>query len=540
MKRSLILLLLLFVLTRCAYHPPMPVRPKGPSIRVGVVWGVDSIAVTTNASYQFADDRGAFIAAGDSGEHWIVSVRDARPAVIAYRLVAGSMSSRGLARNKARDVEALGFETEVRPVGPGRALAGKDAGTSKYYRVLLSRRFATEAEAKAFRDSTKGLSDAFLVRETQEPPAGLLVLHNVSKDLEFASPLAVHFTGAPVTLDEVPVGSGYHWEQEESRLYPDTVRFCVDSDGKAAAVVLLPVERYLEGVLPSEMNAGFPAEALKAQAVASRSKALSTLGMVHPTDPFDVCADVHCQVYSGMSRESAATARAVRETAGLVLWRDGRICDAVYGAVCGGHTEDVEKVWQTGPKPHLKGVIDGSSKAVGRYGSLEREENAVRWIMDRPRAYCNTADDDVPAALSYTKKYFRWELSLRQEDLRAQVEKRLGRSLGDIRELVPLSRGASGRIGRLKIVGTTGDTVISGELSIRKALSPTTLWSACFAVFKQEQENGPPTGFVLRGAGWGHGIGMCQAGAAGMALRGKRFDRILKTYFQGAEIKRIY
>jgi SpoIID/LytB domain protein len=511
----------------------------GPSVRIGVLWGADSIEVSPNASFEFADENGRFLARGDSGETWRIGVRDTRPAVISLRLVAGSMSSRGLARKKAGEIEALGFQTEIHPVGPAFPPAGTPGVSGKYYRILLANVFDSEASARAFRDSVRDRFETFLVREVREPSSGLILLKCADRQLEYESGLPVVVRGASVTIQGVPVGTGFHWEQNETRSYPDTVWFRLDTDGKVAAVVQLPIEKYLEGVLPSEMHAGFPREALKAQAVAARSKALANLGLLHTADPFDLCADVHCQVFSGLSRAADGTSRAVRETAGLVLWNDGRICDAVYGAVCGGHTEDVNRAWQTRPKAHLRGVEDGP-KSLKKAGPLEREENAIRWITDRPQAFCNTADRDVPAALNYTKKYFRWELVLRQEDLAAQIEKRGGRGLGEIRELVPLERGVSGRITRLKIVGTAGDTVVSGELAIRRMLSPTTLWSSCFTVFKQEEESGPPSVFVLKGAGWGHGVGLCQTGAAGLALRGKAFDKILRHYSRNASIKKLY
>jgi len=248
---------------------------------------------------------------------------------------------------------------------------------------------------------------------------------------------------------------------------------------------------------------------------------------------------VHCQVYSGMSRLAPAASRAVRRTAGLVLWGEGRILDAVYGASCGGHTDDVEKVWQTGPKAHLQGVRDGS-KSLAAYEPLDDESNVRRWILDDPPADCNTTRGHLPRSLEYTAKYFRWENRISQEVLRAQVEKTLGRSIGIVRELIPVRRGESGRIVKLKIAGSEGEAVVEGELSVRRALSPTALWSSCFIVEMEKDSAGAPAFFTFRGAGWGHGIGMCQTGAAVLALKGKGFKRILKQYYRGVEIRKVY
>jgi stage II sporulation protein D len=537
--RIWICLLWMLILGRCAFVPPPPTRHLGPEIRVGLITGRDVIEFSPTRPFEVRSADGQFFAKGDSGEHWLVSVQTSKPGKIAYRLVAGSMSTRDRARDKARNVEAFGYDTEIKPVGYRYSGNIKADQKDKLYRIYLKKEFETEAAVKTFRDSIRFRFESFMVKEMKEEPSGLILLQNETGNLEFESAQPVLVIGSPVALLDIPVGAGFHWEQKENRTYPETVSFQLDADGKLAAVNTVPVEIYLEGVVPSEMHPNFPEEALKAQAVAARSKTLANLGLIHPADPFDFCADVHCQVYSGLTRASASASRAIKKTAGLVLWENGKIGDALYGSVCGGHTEDVDKAWLTTPKNYLQGVIDGP-KSLRRYGPLDDESNARRWILDSPPAFCNTLIEDVPEALNYTKNYFRWEVTLSQDELRGQIEKRVGRSLGSIRELIPISRGVSGRIIKLKIVGTDGDQVVEGELNIRKLLSPTTLWSSCFVVEKMSGISSAPVSFTLRGAGWGHGIGMCQTGAAGMALKGKKFNYILKHYYRKGQIKRLY
>jgi SpoIID/LytB domain protein len=486
------------------------------------------------APYELRSEDGRYLARGDSGDRWIAAVQSSSPGRAVYRLVAGSMSTRERARRKAREVESFGYATEIVTAGGERAGMPDRAAGVRTYRILLRKVFESEAAARAFRDSIRFRFESFPVRELAEEPSGLIVLHNETRNLRFETSRGAAVIGSPVRLYGVPVGTGFHWEQKEDRTYPASVGVRLDAEGKLAAVNTLPIESYLDGVVPSEMHPGFPEEALKAQAVAARSKALSTLGLVHAADPFDFCADVHCQAYSGLSRAQASTRKAVSKTAGLVLWEDGRVADAVYGSVCGGHTEDVDKAWLTAPKAHLRGIPDGP-RSLRDYGPLDEEANVRRWIADAPPAFCNSASGECPAALEYTRKYFRWETTLSQADLRAQVEKRCGRSLGEIFDLVPLSRGVSGRITRLKILGSEGEWTVEGELAVRRALSATTLWSACFTA--ERREGGA---FLLRGAGWGHGVGMCQTGAARLALEGRRFDYILKHYYAKAQIKRLY
>jgi len=527
-------LLMVFFFSRCAFVPPAPERHPGPDIRIGLMTGKTVIEFAPTRQFVIRTADGQFIAQGDSGERWLVTVQASKPGKTVFRLVAGSMSSRDRARGRAREVEAFGYDTEIRPVGQQ---PGPEIG-DKFYRVYLKKEFQTDTAARAFRDSIRFRFDAFLVREIREASSGLLRLTCQSRNLEYETDRPVTVTGSPVTLLDVPVGVGFHWEQKEDRTYPETVGFQFDAEGRLAAVNTLSVETYLEGVVPSEMHPNFADEALKAQAVAARSKTLATLGLLHTADPFDFCADVHCQVFSGFSKVSPSTSRAVKKTAGLVLWENGRIADAVYSSVCGGHTEDADKAWLTAPRRHLQGVVDGPKK-LKRYQPLDDETNVRRWILDCPPANCNMLRGDVPEAVKYTQKYFRWELTLPQAELRSQVEMRIGRSIGSIRELLPLLRGESGRITKLKIVGSDGEAVVEGELAIRRALSSSTLWSSCFFVEKKNGTSEAPA-FILKGAGWGHGIGMCQTGAEGLALEGRRFDRILKYYFQNAQIKRIY
>ncbi|MBN2201908.1 SpoIID/LytB domain-containing protein [bacterium] len=541
MKRlSFLIPVFVLWLSRCAVVPPPPeARPAGPVIRVGLVKGQNAIVFVPTEAYELRAGDGRFIVKGDSGERWVAAVRTSRPGRIVYRLVAGSMSTRDRARQKARDVETAGHETEIRiPGGETLPQAGWP-GAGRLYRIYLKKTFLSEAEAKAFRDSVRHRFETFVVREVQEPPSGCISLQNETRNWVFETEDAFFVSGSPVRMPAVPVGSGYHWERNEDRVYPQTFSVVLDTDGKLAAVNRVPVETYLEGVVPSEMSPGFPEEALKAQAVAARSKVLANFGLLHPADPYDVCADVHCQVYSGMGRRAPAASRAVRRTAGLVLWGDGRILDAVYGASCGGHTDDVEKVWLTGPKAHLQGVRDGS-KSLASYEPLDVESNVRRWILADPPANCNTTRGHLPRFLEYTAKYFRWENRISQDVLRTQVEKTLGRSIGTVRELIPVRRGESGRIVKLKIAGSEGEAVIEGELSVRRALSPTALWSSCFIVETEKDSSGAPAAFTFRGAGWGHGIGMCQTGAAVLALKGKGFKRILKQYYRGAEIRKVY
>ncbi len=447
-----------------------------------------------------------------------------------YRLVAASMSSMGKARNKADEIEAKGLGTVIEPffADPDSQLLGAE----RLYRIYLKPVFETYEDAKAFQNSIEDRLETFLSPLVQEKAEGSVELQNTAGREKWTVAESIRVRGANITVYAVPVGEGYHWEHSEDLTYPQTIEFNIGPEGKISVVNVLPLEKYLQGVVPSEMHPGFPLESLKAQAVAARSRVYNRIGRNgHGADSFDLCDEVHCQVYSGLSRRTPMTDLAVEETAGQVLWCGGAVCDAVFGGMCGGHGEDAQKAWGS-RVDYLEGNWDGPG--LRHYGRLNGEKDVRGWIDGNPPCWCNTTLKNSPAFFEYTRKYFRWEVRIGRLELAANLVQAGYPRIGSIREVFPEERGSSGRIIRLRMIGNEGEIVVRGELNIRKALSPQTLWSSCFYV---EKEDG---GFVLRGAGWGHGVGMCQTGAGQMAWKGKHYDAILRQYYRGAHIRKLY
>jgi len=302
-----------------------------------------------------------------------------------------------------------------------------------------------------------------------------------------------------------------------------------DSTGALALVNLVDLEAYARGAIGSEMEPRYPPEALKAQAVAARSEALAKAGR-HRADGFDLCAETHCQAYRGLSDQTPAGNNAVAATAGEVLTYDGRVADAVYHAACGGHTENARDAWGGADVPYLRGVSD-----MERPGSQDRdgyrsEDKRLRdYLTGAPAANCRQ-----PRYLDLTR--FRWVRVLTP----AQIEASLAdiAKVGDLVDLRPLQRGVSGRITRLEVRGTQATSILAPESVIRRALGG--LPSSAFVVDRYCDTAGRPVVFVLWGAGWGHGVGMCQAGAAGMALAGRTYREILAKYYPGASIEKRY
>ena len=384
---------------------------------------------------------------------------------------------------------------------------------------------------------------------------------------------------ASFSLSDVTIGVNFHWERKETQTFLGTLHFVVESD-KICAINELPVERYLESVISSEMSATSSLELLKAHAVISRSWLLAQMkkrrevaesgnnffSFVKKDDRlirwydredhtiFDVCADDHCQRYQGITKETSPhVAEAIRQTKGQILMDGDDICDARFSKCCGGVTEEFQYCWEDTPKNYLssvrdiiQGVKSAGTAAPAPLPSLQDEAAADAWIRSNPPAFCNTTDKKILSQVlndydQETADFYRWKVTLTQEKLQQLLDEKLKMSFGDIIDLQAEERGKSGRISKLRIVGTEKTFVIGKELEIRRALSDTHLYSSAFVVDRCDiDEKGVPQRFDIIGAGWGHGVGLCQIGAAVMGEEGFDYDAILLHYYQGAEIKKVY
>ncbi len=372
-------------------------------------------------------------------------------------------------------------------------------------------------------------------------------------------------------LYDVTIGIHFHWERKEDQLFKGALKFLM-VDGKLHAINVLSLEDYLISVISSEMSATSSMELLKAHAITSRSWLIAQVvkgkeirqsrenyQTIFETEEayirwwdredhtlFDVCADDHCQRYQGITRQtSPLVEHAVNETSGLVLIVNGQVCDARFSKSCGGVTETFEKVWEPVVHPYLQAICDAKRGGSGLDHALTAEEKAQRWIRTSPDAFCNTTDHKVLSQVlndydQETTDFYRWKVTYSQKELSELIESKTGVAFGEILDLIPIERGYSGRIIKLEIVGTLKRRVYGKELEIRKILSNTHLYSSAFVVDKSELTNEIPGKFVLTGAGWGHGVGLCQIGAAMMGAEGYSHEAILKHYFVGSELVKAY
>ncbi len=377
-------------------------------------------------------------------------------------------------------------------------------------------------------------------------------------------------TNCSFELKDVTIGINFHWERKENQHFTGSLRI-IKENNHLTAINILPLEDYLKSVISSEMSATSSEELLKAHAVISRSwlmaqmdKKESLMKKGQPSEKtentnehirwydredhqnFDVCADDHCQRYQGITKASTlAVEQAIQNTKGQVLTHHGAICDARYSKCCGGITELFENVWEPIHHPYLTKVIDHSQHPMGYDVNLDTEEKAHMWITNFPEAFCNSKDREVLSQVlndydQETLDFYRWEKVYSQNEIKEMLKNRIGIYVGDVLNLIPMERGASGRLIKLLIEGSERNIVIGKELEIRKAFSPSHLYSSAFVIAISDIRKGVPQKFSFTGAGWGHGVGLCQIGAAVMGARGYSYKNILEHYFKGAALEKRY
>ena len=375
--------------------------------------------------------------------------------------------------------------------------------------------------------------------------------------------------GASFSLEDVTIGVNFHWERKETQTFLGILRFAIEGTAMWA-INELPVERYLESVISSEMSATSSLRLLEAHAVISRSWLLAQIEnrrsakteqtslyscitgkdkMIKWYDRqdhtlFDVCADDHCQRYQGITKETSPhVAVAIQHTRGQVLMSEGKICDARFSKCCGGAMEEFQYCWEDSPKPYLKAIGDTPEKTIP---DLTVEANAEEWIRTSPDSFCNTSDKNILSQVlndydQETTDFYRWRVDYTQEEISQLINSKLNIDFGQIMDLIPIERGKSARLCQLKIVGTKQTLTIGKELEIRRALSPSHLYSSAFVVDKEDvNAEGIPALFHIIGCGWGHGVGLCQIGAAVMGEKGYNYDQILAHYYPGADLKELY
>jgi len=467
---------------------------------------------------------------GPAFSAWTVRVVQSEPAVITQRVQLGEFrlaDKAGLQAEQKR-WEERGFKVRVHTLGSVYGIAGKVIDNRRYLLLLddaLKPKEAAARQAELLRDHGARTQ---LFDEVQRKPTGILELLDSGRSSVAVGQnriVAEVMEGLGISVKRVEYGVGYAFHGYQDRAYRGSLELTLDRNGNLAVVNLVNLEDLLKGLVPAEIFASAPMEALKAQAVTARGEVLAKIGLKHLADPYLLCSEQHCAVYKGLSGEAGTTSVAVDATRGLALFaKDGRLVDSVYSAVCGGHTEDNESVWGGPPNPNLRGKPD---LLPGNTATASPKELAS--FLTVPQ----TAACRVSAYAQPTR--FRWERRFTAEQVNAFVAPL---KIGRLQALTVDERGVSGRARLITLSGDTGATQVRGELNIRRLFGM--LNSAMFLVEPLRGPEGELAGWLFRGGGWGHGVGMCQTGAAGRAQAGQRYPEILRHYFNGAEVAPIY
>lgn len=505
-------------------------RERIPLVSVRLEEGLKAIS--------FSASQGALITtAGDSDmallvpprQIWTIHLHQATPAKITYRVTVGRIPMKDQSRLKDKRILWIqrGFKVQTATVGGVFGVAGR-VFDNRVAIVMLGRRgtwnktlLLAEQLYRKFGISTE------LFPEMAKGPKGKLkivdhhgaVIAHIG-DLVTISPKA----NSMITIKNIAAGA----YGRRNRTYRGQVNIVVDRHGKLAVVNIVSVEEMLRGIVPSEIYPNAHMEALKAQAITARGTLLAKIGTRHIADPYLLCASTHCQMYTGVARETRRTNRAIEATKGEVLFNQRGLVDSVFSSNCGGHTADNDVIWAHEKDPSLRGHLDADSWTAKRFSSGITAKNIRSWLSRRPNTYCRRSS-------FHRKGRFRWKVHLTA----AEVSRRVApfRELGRIKSINVEGRGISGRIKTIEIIGTKNRLHVRRELNIRRLFG---LKSGMFIIDTTRDKGGWPKQFVFTGGGWGHGAGMCQMGAIGMAEGGHRYPAILKHYYLGAVIVKMY
>jgi SpoIID/LytB domain protein len=471
------------------------------------------------------DGAGGSAVEADTGTAWAITAEDAKPAVIQDWTVVETLTpddATGIAASLAR-WKSRGFEPRSFEIGTVFGVDGEVIDTREV-RVAIDPVAAGKGAARAAEHAKRFGVRTQLHQELVKRPSGTIVARSGATTIR--NPSVLWFTpkkaSETITVEDVPTNTGGSQlaTGSEDRRYWGAVYVTLDKDGSLLAANAVPEDKLLAGLVPAEMYPDAPPAALEAQAIAARTELLQKIGRRNLTDPFLLCSTQQCQVYAGAGKEDPRTTKAIEKTRGVVLLRDGGgLVDIRYSAACGGHSEDNDAIWGGAPDPSLRGRPDSPKPEMSRI----TDANIGAFLDGGGDAWC--------AKGKLGKGRFRWTERIPVTELSARVAAEMP-EVGKIKALVPKQRGVSGRIGAIAIQGERSTVEVTGDLRIRRLLGG--LKSTLFEVTRDGDA------FVFRGAGFGHGVGMCQLGAMGMATAGKTHAQILAHYFRGTHLHKLY
>ena len=498
------------------------------NISVGLMVEATEVAATSRGPFTVKCGEATFAAAAN--EKWKARRVEGTPAKLEYYPVIGTfpLDQEAQARALAAKWTAQGYLSDLMLAGVQLVNDGAIVNDGRRYYVHVNR-FVDEAAARLFMQQLMNLGERpWLSEKLITPSSGTVELVDPTGAVR-AHGTSVQWTGAaPMKMFQVHHDVGFPQEGFEDREYEGSLVAAFDRKGLLAGVNVLDLDLYLKGVVPSEIYASDPADTIRAQAVAARGETVAGLGVRQDGQPFDTCSDQNCQEYTGLKLQEASTNSGVLATRGEVIKHAGNIIEAVYADTCGGHTENIENVWSTQPHPSLIGVPD-CPEGQNQFPNPPTDSALRKWLADNPPTFCRGEGNQInPKA--------RWTVELTAAELTDRINKTY--HVGAVRKLELGDRGVSGRLKSMKVIGATDSVTILKELPIRRALGG--FRSALFVVDVRADAAGKPVAWTFKGAGNGHGVGMCQVGARWAARAGWDYRKILAHYFRSTDVVKIY
>ncbi len=514
-----------------------------PTVRVRLLERYSHVDFRISGSFSIYNLAGEKVFTGiESDLLWRSRVDKSEPAKYVYSVLVDTLTDEDAAREIADRLTSKGHQARVLPLGRDIRIGGTLVHHGQVWRVILGA-FERESDARPMIDKLYEIDTTWtphVLRHRITEAQGTVEVYDSEYDRSAIVKQGFRIVpdgDAEITVYSIRVGVGFHWEHTEDRTYKGALEVLIGNTGNLMAINELPLDEYLKGVIPSEMHHSYPLEALKAQAVAARSYTVSTLSTRPASDTADFPATVAFQVYSGTTRHHDITTRAVEETAGQVLKYGDTVCEAFFCANSGGHTESQE-FWNPPAVPYLTGIPVVKDPSKFKY-DLTNEDDVNKWIRSHPVSWSNPRGTGIDI-LDRNARYFRWEVTYARRELEDILKRKLGFDIGTLIAVHPVKRGVSGRIVELELLGSHRNHIIHGELNIRRALSESALYSSCFVVDMVMGDMGEPVELTFIGGGFGHGVGLDQTATGAMAVDGMTYDEILKRFYTGAEIDKIW
>lgn len=515
-----------------------------PLLRIGIFDSQDYLDFKSMGKFTIQNDEGKdLLKSINSDLKWRIKIKESKSGKEKFFLVLFESFDKELVEEKLKIAQRIDENVFIRSFGGNIFFQNRKINNNTKY-VLAVGDYPTEIEArKEFKKFQPGFIP-YVQKETIKLPQGQLEVFDAEYDKSAEATNSIRIIPDDINtkirifgvkgFDEVL--QKYHYDD---KVFNGPIEFRIDNKGNLMGISEIPLESYLKRVVYSEVGADLPLNFLKSFAIVCRNEAMARINHTQIGDPFDFSNMGPALRYYGDDFDNKDIDNAVESTRGQILLTKDHIRDTPFHLICGGHTEDSEGFWENDEKPLFTGKYDWNEKSKKR-AALHDDKSIRTWIESRPEVYCNLKGREIPDALEKYKNFFRWEVSYGRHELEDIIRKRTGEDVGTLFEIFPISRGKSGRLKEIELIGSLKNYRINGQFNIRIALSNDILPSSCFMLENELDDSGTPIMFNFIGAGQGHGIGLCKTGAAIMALEGYNCEEILNHYFQDSDLKSIY